>query len=449
MYWHHMKNKTNRIGSKKNIDSNSVISRRLAALCVKEVMEKNLPLQQVISSQKDYAMLESRDRAFVRLIVATTFRRMGQINSALKPFLRQNPPKLIYAALQTAAAQIIYLGTPPHAAVGETVAMLKGRNSSKGFANLTNAVLRKVVDSGTKLAAQEPPKINIPSWLLGEWESDYGRQASRKFSIQLTQEPPLDVTVKSNESIWADKLCGKIIGKNSVRINKIGNITELAGFSEGEWWAQDIAASIPVKLLGSLSGKRVLDMCAAPGGKTMQLASMGALVTALDKSISRLGRVKENLKRTNLSADIICQDALDWDSNENFYDAVLLDAPCTATGTFRRHPDVLYNRKPKDLSNLIKIQDQLLNKSASFVKPGGVLIYSTCSLLSAEGKPRIDKFLKRNPHFSLEAIKNIDGLDLPFEAFEGGFVRTLPHYLADEGGMDGFFIAKMKRSNSS
>ena len=153
--------------------------------------------------------------------------------------------------LQTAAAQIIYLGTPPHAAVGETVAMLKGRNSSKGFANLTNAVLRKVVDSGSKLAAQEPPKINIPSWLLGEWESDYGRQASRKFSIQLTQEPPLDVTVKSNESIWADKLCGKIIGKNSVRINKIGNITELAGFSEGEWWAQDIAASIPVRLLGS------------------------------------------------------------------------------------------------------------------------------------------------------------------------------------------------------
>ena len=448
MYWHHMKNRNHTIDQKKNIESNSVVSRRLAALCVKEVMEKKLPLQQVISSQKDYATLESRDRAFVRLIVATTFRRMGQINSVLNPFLRQTPPKFIYAALQTATAQIIYLGTPPHAAVGETVAMLKGRNSSKGFANLTNAILRKVVDSGRKLAVQEPPKINIPPWLLGEWESDYGRQACRKFSIQLTQEPPLDVTVKSNENMWAHKLEGKPIARNTVRLKKIGDITELEGFSEGVWWAQDIAASIPVRLLGSLSGKRVLDMCAAPGGKTMQLISMGAEVTALDRSISRLERVKENLKRTNLSAHIICRDALEWTLSDDLFDSVLLDAPCTATGTFRRHPDVLYNRKPKDLSNLIKIQDQLLSKSASFVKPGGTLIYSTCSLLSAEGKPRIDKFLKRNPHFSLEVITNISGLDLPPSAFEGGFIRTLPHYLSEEGGMDGFFIAKMKRSNN-
>ena len=448
MYWHHMKNKNHTIDRKKNIESNSVVSRRLAALCVKEVMEKNLPLQQVISSQKDYVTLESRDRAFVRLIVATTFRRMGQINSVLKPFLRQTPPKLIYAALQTATAQIIYLGTPPHAAVGETVAMLKSRNSSKGFANLTNAVLRKVVDSGKKLAAQEPPKINIPPWLLGEWESDYGRQACRKFSTQLTQEPPLDVTVKSTEGMWAHKLGGKAIARNSVRLKKIGDITELEGFSEGEWWAQDIAASIPVRLLEPLTGKRVLDMCAAPGGKTMQLISLGAEVTALDRSISRLERVKENLKRTNLSASVICRDALEWVPSGDLYDSVLLDAPCTATGTFRRHPDVLYNRKPKDLSNLIKIQDQLLSKSASFVKPGGTLIYSTCSLLLAEGKPRIDKFLKRNSHFSLEVITNIDGLDLPPSAFEDGFVRTLPHYLSEEGGMDGFFIAKMKRSSS-
>ena len=427
-------------------DNNSLTSRRLAAFAVKEVMESHQPLEQVLAGQADYLALEGRDRAFVRLIAATTFRRMGQIEAALKPFIRQRPPKLVYAALQTAAAQILYLGTPAHAAVGETVAMLKSRGSSKGFANMANAVLRNVVDKGPNLAGAQPPKVNIPGWIRGEWERAYGRQAGRKMSAQLMKDPVLDLSVKSNSKVWAAKLGGDAIGAETVRLGKIGDVTALEGFDAGEWWAQDIAASLPVQLLGDVSGKRVLDMCAAPGGKTLQLISKGAIVTALDKSEARLERVKENLERTKLSADIICADALEWAPDGDLYDIVLLDAPCSATGTFRRHPDVLYNRSPKDVANLVRLQDKLLSKSAEFVRPGGTLLYCTCSLMPKEGQFRIDQFLQNLPDFRLIPILDVPSLALPQEAFSEGSLRSLPYYLEDKGGMDGFFIARLKRN---
>ena len=426
-------------------DTNSLISRRVAAFAVKEVLENHNPLEQVLSGQSDYKSLEARDRAFARLIAATTFRRMGQIDAALKPFVRQRPTKLVYAALQTAAAQILYLGTPAHAAVGETVAMLKSRGSSKGFANMANAVLRNVVDKGPNLAGAQPPKVNIPGWIRGEWERAYGRQAGRKMSAQLMKDPVLDVSVKANASDWAVKLGGEAIAAQSVRLGKIGDVTALEGFDAGDWWAQDVAASLPVQLLGDVKGLRVLDMCAAPGGKTMQLAAKGAIVTALDKSEGRLERVKENLDRTKLSAEIICADALEWAPEGDLYDIVLLDAPCSATGTFRRHPDVLYNRSPKDVANLVRLQDKLLAKAAEFVRPGGTLLYCTCSLMPKEGQPRVDTFLQNLPDFRLIPILNVPSLALPQEAFSEGSLRSLPYYLEDKGGMDGFFIARLER----
>lgn len=426
-------------------DSNSLTSRRLAAFAVKEVIENRQPLEQVLAAQPDYRALEGRDRAFVRLIAATTFRRMGQIDAALKPFVRQKPTKLVYAALQTATAQILYLGTPPHAAVGETVSMLKSRGSSKGFANMANAVLRNIVDQGPKLAGAQPPKVNIPGWIRGEWERAYGRQAGRKFSAQLMKDPVLDISTKSDAALWAEKLEGEPLGTSSVRLGKIGDVPALEGFNEGEWWAQDIAATLPVQILGDVQGKRVLDMCAAPGGKTMQLAARGAQVTALDKSEARLERVKENLERTRLKADIICADALEWEPDQADFDIVLLDAPCSATGTFRRHPDVLYNRTPKDVANLVRLQDKLLAKAAQYVRPGGILLYCTCSLMPKEGQPRIDIFLQNVPDFRLIPILEAKGLVLPEEAFSGGSLRSLPYYLEDKGGMDGFFIAKLER----
>ena len=426
-------------------DNSSLASRRLAAFAVKEVMENNQPLEQVLAGQPQYRALEGRDRAFVRLIAATTFRRMGQIDAALKPFVRQRPTKLVYAALQTATAQLLYLGTPAHAAVGETVSMLKSRGSSKGFANMANAVLRNIVDQGPKLAGAQPPKVNIPGWIRGEWERAYGRQAGRKMSAQLMKDPVLDVSVKSDASAWAEKLDGEVIGASSVRLGKIGDVPALEGFDDGDWWAQDVAATLPVEILGDVKGKRVLDMCAAPGGKTMQLAARGALVTALDKSEGRLERVKQNLERTKLTADIVCADALDWTPDGELFDVVLLDAPCSATGTFRRHPDVLYNRTPKDVSNLVRLQDKLLAKAAEFVKPGGTLIYCTCSLMPKEGQPRVDTFLQNVPDFRLIPIIEATGLALPEDAFSGGSLRSLPYYLEDKGGMDGFFIAQLER----
>ncbi len=431
------------------IDNSSLTSRRLAAFAVKEVIENRTALEQVLAGQPDYRALDGRDRAFVRLIAATTFRRMGQINAALKPFVKKKPPKLVYAALQTGAAQILFLGTPPHAAVGETVAMLKSRGSSKGFANMANAVLRRVAEQGPSLSGALPPKANIPGWIRGGWERDFGRHAGRKLAAQLMRDPVLDVTVKSDAQGWADILGGDVIGPLTVRLDKIGDVTALEGFEAGAWWAQDIAASLPVQILGEvlndLKGKRVLDLCAAPGGKSMQLAAMGADVTLVDKSEGRLVRVKENLKRTQLSADIICADALDWNTDLEPFDIVLLDAPCSATGTFRRHPDVLYNRTPKDVANLVRLQDKLLAKAAEFVRPGGHLLYCTCSLQTEEGAPRITKFMQSLPDFRLIPILAASGVDLPEEAFSDGFLRSIPYYLQDKGGMDGFFIALLQR----
>ena len=427
-------------------DNNALISRRVAAFAVKEVLENNNPLEQVLAGQEDYQSLEPRDRAFARLIAATTFRRMGQIDAALKPFVRQRPTKLVYAALQTATAQLLYLGTPPHAAVGETVAMLKSRGSSKGFANMANAVLRNVVDQGPKLAGAQPPKVNIPGWLRGEWERVYGRQAGRKMAAQLMKDPILDLSVKSDAAGWAKKLGGIQMGAETVRLNKIGDVTALEGFEEGEWWAQDIAASLPVQILGDVKGKRVLDLCAAPGGKTMQLAAKGAIVTAVDKSEGRLKRLEQNLTRAKLTADIICTDALEWEPDHADFDIVLVDAPCSATGTFRRHPDVLYNKTPKDVANLVRLQDKLLPKAAEYVRPGGTLLYCTCSLQPVEGQPRVDKFLQNVPDFRLIPILEVPSLVLPEGTFFKGGVRSLPYYLEDKGGMDGFFIAQLVRT---
>lgn len=426
-------------------DTNALTSRRVAAFAVKEVLENKNPLEQVLAGQEDYQSLDARDRAFARLIAATTFRRMGQIDAALKPFVRQRPTKLVYAALQTATAQLLYLGTPPHAAVGETVAMLKSRGSSKGFANMANAVLRNIVKEGQKYAGAQPPKVNIPGWLRGEWERVYGRQAGRKMAVQLMKDPILDVTVKSDAAGWAERLGGVQIGAESVRLNKIGDVTALDGFEDGEWWAQDIAASLPVQLLGDVKGKRVLDLCAAPGGKTLQLAAKGAIVTAVDKSEGRLKRLEENLERTKLKAEIICADALEWTPEAAEFDIVLIDAPCSATGTFRRHPDVLYNKTPKDVANLVRLQDKLLPKAAEFTAPGGTLFYCTCSLQPVEGQPRVDKFLQNAPEFRLIPILEVPQLALPEATFFKGGLRSLPYYLEDKGGMDGFFMARLER----
>lgn len=431
------------------------LTRQLAASAVRNVRTDGLPLETVLSALPEYNGLEARDRAFVRLIAATTFRRLGQISAVFKPLIRKDTPVFIRAALETAAAQILFLGTPPHAAVGETVGMLKASKSTRGYANLANAVLRKVVEEGPQLAGAEAPRANIPGWIRGSWERAYGRAAIRKMSLQLMKDPPLDLTLKDNSEentkLWTEKLDGKMIMPGTVRLSAIGNVSALEGYEEGHWWAQDIAATLPVRTLsnqiGDMRGKSVLDLCAAPGGKTLQLAALGANVTAVDKSEPRLERVHENLKRVELEASVICADALEWESAERF-DVVLLDAPCTATGTYRRHPDVLYNRTPKTLGQLVRLQDKLLVKAASHLKPGGFLLFATCSLQPEEGEPRIARFLGELPDFRRIPVLSLPTLDLSDAVLENGTLRTFPHLLADIGGMDGFFVAILQRSEA-
>ena len=429
------------------------LTRQLAATAVRNVRTDGQPLEAVLSALPEYNSLDPRDRAFVRLIAATTFRRDGQLKAVFKPLIRKDPPLFVRAVLETAAAQILFLGTPPHAAVGETVEMLKSSKATRGFANLANAVLRKVVAEGPKLAGMEAPRANIPGWIRGAWERSYGRPAVRKSSLQLIKDPPLDLTLKdssdANTQKWAETLGGTVIMPGTVRLSSIGNVAELEGYTDGAWWAQDVAATLPVRVLaeqlGDLTGKTALDLCAAPGGKTMQLAALGAKVTAVDKSEARLGRVHENLARVKLDAEVICADALESETEKKF-DVVLLDAPCTATGTFRRHPDVLHNRTPKTLSQLVRLQDKLLPKAASLVAPGGWLVFATCSLQPEEGEPRVAKFLETRPDFRPISLLPLSGLALPEEAVKNGSLRTLPHYGEEKGGMDGFFITVMQKT---
>ena len=336
---------------------------------------------------------------------------------------------------------------PPHAAVSESVEVLKSRKTTQGFANFANAVLRKVVEEGKKIAAATPPKANIPGWIRGEWERSYGKIPMTKIAVQLIKDPGLDLTVTQNREDLAAATGGTPVGQQSLRLKSIGDVTALPEFEAGSWWAQDLAAAQPAQILmrqfSDLKDVRVLDMCAAPGGKTLQMAAAGMSVTAVDKSGGRLKRLEENLARTKLSATVIQKDALELEAEP--FPAVLLDAPCSATGTFRRHPDVLHNRSPKSVADLVRLQDKLLPKAASLTAPGGVLVYAVCSLQPDEGLPRIMKFLEEVPDFCLIPILSLPGLDLPPARFEGGVVRTLPCDLPKSGGLDGFFIAVLRR----
>jgi len=432
-------------------DSNSVTTRKIAAIAVSGVLGPNIALEDAIAQQPEYASLDPRDRAFARAIAATTLRRLGQIDAALKPLLRSPPPRDVHAVLRTATAQMVFMDTPPHAAVGDSVAATHSMGQPK-FAKLVNAVLRRVSEDGPKSpkvrAMTAPPKTNLPGWLRGSWEAAYGAQAMRRIALQFQKSPPLDLSVKSDPELWAEKLGGELLPTGTVRLEKIGNITELEGFDDGAWWAQDIAASLPALMLDIEPGMRVLDLCAAPGGKTLQLAARGAKVTSLDINETRLTRLRENLARTKLDADIVVADALEWSPDAPF-DAVLLDAPCSATGTLRRHPDVLHNKTPKAVSQLTGLQRRLLARACDFVAPGGQLVYATCSLQPEEGRPQIDKLLSKrsdfglNPTLTTMVSKLSTGLQP--QLFEDGYLRSLPYFLGDKGGMDGFFAARVDR----
>ncbi len=421
------------------------MSARLAAAeLLIAVLDYGRALEDALDSTPSFDALEGRDRAFARALATATLRRLGAVDAVLSHFLQRPLPESALhgrALLRIGAAQVLVLGTPAHAAVGETVEAANNLREARGFAKLINAVLRRVAGDGPAMLAALPPGADLPAWLFTRWRAAYGADADA-IARALLIEPPLDLTAKSDAARWAEALGGAATPTGSVRLLSHAGVDALPGFSDGAWWVQDAAAALPARLLGDVRGKRVLDLCAAPGGKTLQLAAAGALVTALDKSSSRLDRLRENLARTKLSAEITCADALDYRPSLLF-DAVLLDAPCTSTGTLRRHPDVAWLRRPNDVRALAELQLKLLSASAAMLKPGGTLTYAVCSLEPEEGPGIAAQALKRGwtrAPIARGELPRADGF-----ITQDGDLRTLPSHWNDKGGLDGFYAARLLR----
>jgi 16S rRNA (cytosine967-C5)-methyltransferase len=424
----------------------------MAVHALTEILNGRHPLDDTFESltrHDNYSNLESRDRAFARAIVMATLRHKGQLAEIIKHFIEKPLPEKrgrLDAILLCSAAQLVFLKSPPHAVINLAVFQVREDRNARRFAKLANAVLRRVSEQGTALAlTQDAPRLNTPSWLFDRWIESYGPDIAERIARQHLNEPPLDLTVKSDPEGWAARLGGVVLPCGSVRLAAKGRIEELDGYAEGEWWVQDIAASFAAKFLGGVRGKSVADLCAAPGGKTAQLAHAGADVTALDISENRLKRLRQNLERLKLSAEIIAADLLQWEPDQQF-DAILLDAPCSSTGTIRRHPDLPYLKKPSDIAPLVELQKAMLDKAIALLKPGGTLVYATCSLEPSEGPDHIDRLLAQRNDLALSEIEP-DEIDGRAEWLVKGRLRTLPFYLQlsdpDLSGMDGFFAARL------
>ena len=430
-------------------------ARRAAAEVLAAVLQKKQPLDDILGRSLERGVmfdLPARDRALTRAIVAASLRRKGQLDYVLNTFLDRGIPEksgTLYPILLSAAAQLIFLQTPPHAAIDLAVTLAQYDPRAKRYDKLVNAVLRRVANDGARIAARlDAARVNTPDWLWDRWVNYWGEARAHDIAAEHLIEPPLDLTVKHDPELWAEQLNGRVPPGGSVRLIPKGRIDALPGFAEGEWWVQDVAASLPARLLGDVAGKRVADLCAAPGGKTAQLALAGAAVTAVDISKTRLALLGENLARLGLQAEIVQADAASWQPSETF-DAVLLDAPCSSTGTIRRHPDIPYTKSEKDIAALAELQARLLDNAAKLVKPGGRLVYSTCSLEPEEGEAQIASFLVRNENFRVEPIAPEALFGRKDWIEPAGTLRTFPYDLKLEtpewSGMDGFFATGLVR----
>lgn len=416
------------------------------------VLTRRTPLDQVLDDSAELAALPARDRAFARMIIATTLRRMGQIDDLILRASDGKPapqPPVLHHLLRMGVAQLVFMNVPDHAAVNTSVqlAEIAGLSRQKGF---VNAVLRRLTREGRDwLAAQDEVRSNIPEWLLKSWIDDYGLKEAAEIGQASLSEAALDITIKdpSKMEYWAELLQATPLPGGSLRRMAGGNVQDLPGYHDGMWWVQDASATLPARLFGDLKDMPVVDLCAAPGGKTAQLAAAGAQVMALDRSVSRIKRLDENMRRLRLDRHVKTEasDASVWQPREKVH-AVLLDAPCSATGTIRRHPDVLRLKGPADVGRLIELQSRMLDNAASMLAPGGTLIYCTCSLQKSEGEQQIDGLIARTKNGLIrkpimeDEIGGLTDLITP-----QGDVRILPYHLAAYGGMDGFYIARLVR----
>lgn len=415
------------------------------------VLDERHSFDAAVAKEFQGSALEARDRALARLIAATVLRRLGELETILNSYL-ERPLKrqgALWPILLSGAAQLLFLETPPHAAVGLAVDQARRDRHAAHFDKLVNALLRRVAREGTGAArCLDAVALNVPPWLLQRWTQAYGADAARCIAAASLAEAPLDISVKDAPQAWAERLGGHVLPTGSVRLAAGGRIEDLPGYSDGAWWVQDAAAALPVRLLGSVEGKSVVDLCAAPGGKTAQLAAGGGDVTAVDLAGARLKRLSANLDRLQLKAQLVEADAATWTPGRTF-DAVLLDAPCTSTGTIRRHPDILRLKRSDDVVALAGVQSRLLDNAARLVAPGGTLLYCTCSLEPEEGALQIEHLLQRNDAFTHAPIAAGEcGMAAEWLSVDGD-LRTLPQHLPNErpelSGMDGFYAARLVR----
>jgi 16S rRNA (cytosine967-C5)-methyltransferase len=425
--------------------------RVLALAVLTEVLRRRRPFDEALEAGLDPSGLEGRDRAFVRLLAATALRRLGQLDAVIAAML-DRPGSLrpeVQDLLRLGAAQALGLGTPGHAAVDTTVTLAAASTVTAPYKPLINAVMRRLCRDGpAMLAGQDAPRLNTPDWLWQSWQAAYGPERTRAIAEAHLGEAPLDLSLKlpAEAGRWAERLDARVLPTGgSLRRAAGGTIPELPGFGEGAWWVQDAAAALPATLLGPLAGRRVFDLAAAPGGKTAQLAAAGARVVAVDRAAGRLARLHANLARLGLSAETVTADIARWVPEEPA-DAVLLDAPCSATGTIRRHPDIPLLKGPDDVARLVVVQTRLLAHAVTLVRPGGVLVYTVCSLQPEEGEERLAALLGSGAPVEPLPIAAHEVGGLEELVTSAGTVRTLPCHLAGQGGLDGFFIGRVRRT---
>jgi 16S rRNA (cytosine967-C5)-methyltransferase len=427
-------------------------ARDAAVRLIAAVMHRRRSLDDALAKEFASDALAPRDRALARLISGTVLRHAGELKAVLAGYLEKPLPEQsgnLWPILLAAAAQLLFLETPPHAAVGLAVEQAHKDRHARRYDRLVNALLRRLAREGVKaLEGRDAARLNVPAWLFERWSKTYGEADARRIALASLCAAPLDFGVKSDPVLWAERLGGTALPTGSVRLAAGGRIEDLAGYADGAWWVQDAAAALPARLLGDVAGRSVADLCAAPGGKTAELAAAGAKVTAVEVSAARIDHLRANLDRLQLQADLVEADAATWTPGKLF-DAVLLDAPCTSTGTIRRHPDILHLKRGDAVAARAALQSHLLDNAARLVKPGGVLVYCTCSLEPEEGADQIARLLAREPGFVRLPIAPGD-CGIPAEWITAdGDLRTLPFHMQQAqkelSGLDGFYAARLSR----
>jgi 16S rRNA (cytosine967-C5)-methyltransferase len=429
-------------------------TRRIAADLLDGVLRRRRPLDEQLdgaSAHPGLAALADRDRALTRALVATALRRLGTVRHLLGLFLERGFPAdapRVETALIIGAVQILWLEVPDHAAVDLAVRLAQADRRAARYSGLVNAVLRRVAQHGAqRLSGIDATALDTPNWLMTRWVKSFGTDTARTIAAAHAHEPALDLTVKRDPEQWAAVLGGRVLPTGSLRAVVHGPVSALPGYGDGMWWVQDAAAALPARLLGDVHGKTVADLCAAPGGKTAQLAAAGARVTAVDRSEARLNRLRQNLARLGLAAETIAADAAEWQAGP--FDAVLLDAPCSSTGAIRRHPDVPWLKRETDIAALAAVQRRLIARAAELTKPGGLLVYCTCSLEPEEGVEVVNDLLARETRLRRRQISAADVPGIGEFVTSDGDLRTLPCQLADVdprmGGLDGFYAARLMR----